>query len=181
MDERALARKIRQDSRLALEQAIGRFTPYVSAVAVRMLAGRGSREDVEELTADVFLALWAHAGELEPEQGLRPWLGAVARNKAADWLRTHREAPPLPEEALPGGGSDPQAEAERHEWAARLWQAVDGLEEPDRTLFLRYYYEGDKLKDVARSLGLTQTAAKQRLFRGRKLLRARLTEGGDGL
>ena len=34
---------------------------------VRVLAGRGAREDVEELTADVFLALWAHAGELDPE------------------------------------------------------------------------------------------------------------------
>ena len=52
---------------------------------VRVLAGQGAREDVEELTADVFLALWAHAGELNPEQGLRPWLGTVARNRAADW------------------------------------------------------------------------------------------------
>ncbi|MCQ4720699.1 sigma-70 family RNA polymerase sigma factor, partial [Flavonifractor plautii] len=63
-----------------------RFTPYVSAVVVRVLAGQGAREDVEELTADVFLALWAHAGELNPELGLRPWLGTVARNRAADWL-----------------------------------------------------------------------------------------------
>lgn len=131
---------------------------------VRVLAGRGAREDVEELTADVFLALWAHAGELNPEQGLRPWLGAVARNRAADWLRTHKEAAPLPEDAAAPGGADPQAEAERREWAARLWDAVEGLDEPDRTLFLRYYYYGDKLKDIARALGLTQTAAKQRLF-----------------
>ena len=99
---------------------------------VRVLAGQGAREDVEELTADVFLALWAHAGELNPEQGLRPW----------------------------------------------LWDAVEGLDEPDRTLFLRYYYYGDKLKDIARALGLTQTAAKQRLFRGRKALRDTLTKGG---
>ena len=148
-----------------MERAIDRFTPYVSAVVVRVLAGRGAREDVEELTADVFLALWAHAGELNPEQGLRPWLGAVARNRAADWLRTHKEAAPLPE-------------AERREWAARLWDAVEGLDEPDRTLFLRYYYYGDKLKDIARALGLTQTAAKQRLFRGRKALRDTLTKGG---
>ena len=148
-----------------MERAIDRFTPYVSAVVVRVLAGRGAREDVEELTADVFLALWAHAGELNPEQGLRPWLGAVARNRAADWLRTHKEAAP-------------QAEAERREWAARLWDAVEGLDEPDRTLFLRYYYYGDKLKDIARALGLTQTAAKQRLFRGRKALRDTLTKGG---
>ena len=164
--------------RLALERAIDRFTPYVSAVVVRVLAGQGAREDVEELTADVFLALWAHAGELNPEQGLRPWLGAVARNRAADWLRTHKEAAPLPEDAAAPGGADPQAEAERREWAARLWDAVEGLDEPDRTLFLRYYYYGDKLKDIARALGLTQTAAKQRLFRGRKALRDTLTKGG---
>ena len=121
---------------------------------VRVLAGQGAREDVEELTADVFLALWAH------------------------WLRTHKEAAPLPEDAAAPGGADPQAEAERREWAARLWDAVEGLDEPDRTLFLRYYYYGDKLKDIARALGLTQTAAKQRLFRGRKALRDTLTKGG---
>ena len=138
---------------------------------MRVLAGRGAREDVEELTADVFLALWAHAGELDPEQGLRPWLGAVARNRAMDWLRTHKEAAPLPEDAAAPGGADPQAEAERRD-------AVEGLDEPDRTLFLRYYYCGDKLKDIARALGLTQTAAKQRLFRGRKALRDTLTKGG---
>ncbi|MDB7881657.1 sigma-70 family RNA polymerase sigma factor [Flavonifractor plautii] len=178
MDEITLAKKLRQGSRLALERAIDRFTPYVSAVVVRVLAGRGAREDVEELTADVFLALWAHAGELDPEQGLRPWLGAVARNRAMDWLRTHKEAAPLPEDAAAPGGADPQAEAERREWAARLWDAVEGLDEPDRTLFLRYYYCGDKLKDIARALGLTQTAAKQRLFRGRKALRDTLTKGG---
>ena len=71
-----------------------------------------------------------------------------------------------------------ELEAERREWAARLWDAVEGLDEPDRTLFLRYYYCGDKLKDIARALGLTQTAAKQRLFRGRKTLRDTLTKGG---
>ena len=59
----------------------------------------------------------------------------------------------------------------------RLWAAVDGLDEPDRTLFVRYYYEGDKLKTIAAELGMSQTAAKQRLFRGRKALRAVLQKG----
>ena len=147
---------------------------------VRVLAGRGTREDVEELTADVFLALWAHAGELEPEQGLRPWLGTVARNKATDWLRAHQEPPTLPQEAAGGTDEGPEEEAERREWACRLWDAVDAMAEPDRTLFLRYYYYGDKLKEVARALNLTQAAAKQRLLRGRKALKATLSQGGDG-
>ena len=44
MDERALVRRLRSGSRLALEQAIRQFTPYVSAVILRTLAGRAARE-----------------------------------------------------------------------------------------------------------------------------------------
>ena len=54
---------------------------------------------------------------------------------------------------------------------------MDGLDEPDRTLFLRYYYEGDKLRDVAAALNMNLSTAKTRLFRGRKVLAARL--GGE--
>ena len=178
MDERALVRRLRSGSRLALEQAIRQFTPYVSAVILRTLAGRAAREDVEEITADVFLALWAHAGELDPDLEMRPWLSAVARNRALDWLRRRREeALPL-EEGQAEEGEDPQAAVERWEQSERLGRAVGGLGEPDRTLFIRYYYQGEKLKEAARGLGLSQAAAKQKLFRGRKALKKTLTEGG---
>lgn len=176
MDERKLVKKLNRGSRDALDRAVGHYTPYVSAVILRTLAGRACREDVEELCADVFVALWAHAGELDPEQGVRPWLAAVAKNKAVDWLRRTRPSAPIPEEA-PDLSPGPEELAQRREQSARLWAAVDGLGEPDRTLFVRYYYEGDKLKTVAAELGLSQTAAKQRLFRGRKALRAALQEG----
>ena len=176
MDERRLAEGLKRQSRTALDRTVERFTPYVGAVLHRTLAGRGAKEDIEELAADVFVSLWRHAGDLDPEQGLRPWLAAAARNRAIDWLRRQKDAAPLPEDA-PDPAPGPADIAERREWAARLWEAVDGLGEPDRTLFFRYYYEGEALKTVARDLGLSQTAAKQRLFRGRKTLKAILSEG----
>ena len=180
MDERALIKKLNRRSRGALDQAVARYTPYVSAVILRTLAGRASREDVEELSADVFVALWTHAGTLDPEveKGLRPWLAAVAKNKATDFLRRSRPSAPIPEDA-PDPSPGPEELAQRRDQSARLWAAVDGLEEPDRTLFVRYYYEGDKLKTIAAELGLSQTAAKQRLFRGRKALKAALQEGAE--
>ena len=119
-----------------------------------------------------------------PRRGAEPGAGPAALAggggpEQGGGLAAHpqRGRPPAGGRRRPGG-ADPQAEAERREWAARLWDAVEGLDEPDRTLFLRYYYYGDKLKDIARALGLTQTAAKQRLFRGRKALRDTLTKGG---
>ena len=178
MDERRLAEKLKARSRPALDQAVRRFTPYVGTVICRTLSGRAAREDVEELTADVFLALWEHAPDLDPAQGLRPWLAAAARNRAVDFLRRLRSADPLPEDApAPGGG--PEDLLVRRDQAARLWEAVEELGEPDRTLFVRYYYEDASLKETALELGLSQTAAKQRLFRGRKKLKAMLSEGAD--
>ena len=178
MDERMFIKKLNRGSRSALDQAIQRYTPYVSAVILRALAGRACREDVEELCADVFVALWTHAGEIDPDQGVRPWLAAVARNRAIDWLRRQRPAAPIPEDA-PDPAPGPEELAQRRERSARLWAAVDALGEPDRTLFMRYYYEEDKLKTIAAELGLSQTAAKQRLFRGRKALKAALQEGAE--
>ncbi len=173
MDERALVKKLNRHKREALDQAVDRYTPYVSTVILRALSGRACREDVEELCADVFVALWTHAEELDPVQGLRPWLAAVAKNKATDWLRKCRPSGPIPED-VPDRSPGPEELVQRREQSAQIWSAVDGLGEPDRTLFLRYYFEGEKLKTAAAELGLSETAAKQRLFRGRKALKAAL-------
>lgn len=169
MDEKALVKKLNRHSRSALEQAVRQFTPYVNTVIIRTLSGRASREDAEELAADVFLTMWNHAGDLDSSQGLHPWLATVARNKAADWLRLHHSCEPLPED-LPDTSANPEQQAEQREWASRLWAAVSSLPEPDRTLFIRYYYQEEKLKTIAQEFGLKQSAAKQRLFRGRKAL-----------
>ena len=178
MDEAKLIHRLQCRRRYALDQAIEQFTPYVGAVIWRILASSAAgREDVEEAVSDVFLALWAHAEELDPERGLRPWLGAVARNKALDVLRRLPPTCPLDEDC-PSPAEGPRETLERREQARQLWQAVDGLEEPDRTLFFRYYYQEEKLKEIAMDLGLNPATAKTRLARGRKRLRGILTKGG---
>ena len=73
--------------------------------------------------------------------------------------------------------NDPEKVAEQSR--RKVLEAVEELGEPDRTLFFRYYYEEASLKETALELGLSQTAAKQRLFRGRKALKAALQEGAE--
>ena len=171
-----MIRRLSGGSRRALDQAVERFTPYVSAAAWRVLApSAATREDLEEVVANVFLALWTHAAEVDPAR-LKAWLGAVARNKAVDRLRALAPAVPLredDEDSTPG----PEEQALMREQACRLYAAVEAMEEPDRSLFLRHYYEGEKVKDAARALGLSTSAAKTRLHRGRKWLKEQLTEG----
>ena len=94
MTDEALARRLAKGSRAALDQAVTRFTPYVSAVAWRVLAASpATREDLEEVVADVFLALWRHAAEVEPSR-VCTWLGAVA--KTGPLTACGRAPPPSP-------------------------------------------------------------------------------------
>ena len=178
MDDRKLAQKLKQGNRLALDRAMAAYTPYLSTVVWNALGPAASAQDVEEVVSDAFLALWSRRDSLQPEQGLKPGLAAVARNRAIDRLRAARPAPLPLHEAETAGGPTPEQDLERRMFAHALRQAVEGLPPPDDQLVLRFYYEGEKLKDVARDLGLSVPAAKSRLCRARKKLKEILTEGG---
>ena len=178
MDDRKLAQKLKQGNRLALDRAMAAYTPYLSTVVWNALGPAASAQDVEEVVSDAFVALWSRRDSLQPEQGLKPWLAAVARNRAFDRLRAARPAPLPLHEAETAGGPTPEQDLERRMFAHALRQAVEGLPPPDDQLVLRFYYEGEKLKDVARDLGLSVPAAKNRLCRARKKLKEILTEVG---
>lgn len=123
-------------------------------------------------------------GPVDPRGHAGPGTGHPSLAGCGGKKQGHGPAPqpapsgPIPED-VPDPSPGPEELAQRRDQSARLWAAVDALDEPDRTLFVRYYYEGDKLKTVAAELGLSQTAAKQRLFRGRKALKAALQEGAE--
>lgn len=177
MEESTLIRKLQKGNTGALDALIRRYTPYVSTCSCRVL-GSLPREELEEAVADTFVELWRHAADLDPERPLRPWLGTVAANKAKNRLRAYVPTSPIPEEVP--SQADLQQQAEERETQERLWRAVDTLDEPERTLFLRYYYEGEKLKTVAADLGLNLSTAKTKLRRGRLLLREQL-QGKEGV
>ena len=173
MNDSALIRKLKNGSTGALEALIRRYTPYVSACTYRVM-GSLPHEELEEAVADAFVELWRHAGELDPERPLRPWLATVAANKAKNRLRAYSPADMIPDDAP--APVDIQRQTEEKETGEALWRLVDGLDEPERTLFLRYYYEGEKLKTIAEDLGMNPSTAKTKLRRGRLLLREQLRE-----
>ena len=177
LEEEKLIRRLKARSRSALEQAIRRYGPYVSTVVWRALGSAAAPEDVEEVTADVFVALWAHGEDLREDAPLRPWLAAVARNRARNKLRTPPASLPL-EEGAPDQRPGPEEESQRREDARRLWQAVERLEQPDREVVLRYYFYEEKTREIAGALGLNHTTVRSKLSRSRKKLRQWLTEEG---
>lgn len=163
---------------MALNHIMDRFTPYLSTVVWNVMGSAAGLQDVEEVVSDAFLSLWTHRDTLDPAKGVKSWLAAAARNKAIDRMRAETPSPLPLEDAEPAGGPSPEEELERRDFAGALLQAVEALPPPDNTLVFRFYYEEERLKDIARDLGLSVPAAKSRLCRARQKLKAVLTKGG---
>jgi len=178
VDDEKLARALRRGDRRALDKTISAYTGYLSTVAWRALGPDARREDVEEVVSDTFLALWRSREGLDPEKGLKAYLAAIARNRATDRRRAARPAPVPLSEADEHPEPGPQEELERRDFAAALRAAVDALPETDRALVEGYYVEEEKLRDLARRLGLTHGGAKTRLCRARKTLKRILEKEG---
>lgn len=166
----------------ALDWAVTRYTPYVAAVISHVVGSYAVPADVEELTSDVFVALWQQPERVRAGK-LRPWLGAVARNKARDFLRSQRIELPLEDDLLSLETDPMQASTEQGELRQAVRTAVFSMEQPDREIFIRHYYYLQPLRQVAEQMGMLESTVKTRLRRGRLALKERLTQGGfaDGI
>lgn len=71
----------------------------------------------------------------------------------------------------------PEGDVLAREERSVLLAAVDSLGPPDREIFLRHYYCEQTAPEIGARLGMTPEAVRQRLKRGRELLRRVLMKG----
>ena len=61
MDEKSILKKLRNRDEKAFEEIIDLYSAYITAVVRNLLGSRGTKEDVEEVVPDTFIALWITA------------------------------------------------------------------------------------------------------------------------
>ena len=91
MSDKQLLLQLQDHSQDALELLMQKYSPYLYTVITYILGRVGSPEDIEELMQDSFYAVWNHAENIHGN--LKAYIRTTARNKAASWLRSHRELP----------------------------------------------------------------------------------------
>ena len=57
---------------------------------------------------------------------------------------------------------------------------VLGLDSESREIFILYYYEQRKVKEISKILNISESKVKTKLYRIRKKLKKELKEGGYG-
>lgn len=138
----------------------------------------GDDDLARDFTQDAFLRAWERLDQFRGEAAFSTWLHSIAVSVALNGLRKvdrHRKRERSLEDAAHLVHGTRPVEPELRE---RIEDAVDGLPETYRTVFLMHDLEGYKHHEIAQALGVAEGTSKARLFRARAKLREAL---GDAM
>jgi RNA polymerase sigma-70 factor (ECF subfamily) len=169
-------------SESAISETQSRYGGYCLAIAANIL---GSREDAQEVANDAYLAAWNAIPPARPEK-LASYLGRIVRNlslnrckakaaakrggeSGADLLLSELEA------CLPSSNNVEDAVA-GNETARAIDTFLQEQGEGDSAFFIRRYWYGDTVPQIAKRYGAGESKVKVSLHRTRKKLKAYLEE-----
>lgn len=176
MDEKVLLKMLKHKSEKALEETIEKYTAYVTSIIREILNSKATAEDIEEVVADTFIALWNAAERIDyvHYSSLKAYIGMIARNKAKDYLKMHKNINvELYENAIliDDGIEKEMIQKEQQRYIQNLLGKLKG---EDQKIFLLHYYQYKKIEEIASIMNMNPQTVKTRLRRGRETLRTLL-------
>ena len=168
------AARLRRGDTAGLAGLMSRHQDRLFRYLLRLVGDEAVAEDTFQQT---WLQVAERIGRYDRSRPFAPWLFAVARNLALDYLRRRRpeslEEQPEPE-APATPAADPFARAVARQQGARLADAVAELAPLDREVLSLRFEEDLALAALAERLAVPLPTAKARLYRALTRLRERL-------
>jgi RNA polymerase sigma factor (sigma-70 family) len=167
---------VRQGSVPAFEVFVRRHQSLVCAVAYNTCGDFALSEDVAQET---FWAAWRERASPAQPRHLQAWLCGIARNLGRNARRRASRAADTatPLDVVTDLSTDEPGPAEAavsREEEALVWQTLRQIPGQYREPLILFYREHQSVAEVAAALDLSEDTVKQRLSRGRAMLRERV-------
>ena len=182
MDDLSIVELYHRREEQAITESDKKYGALCRSIALRLL---GFREDAEECVNDTWHTAWNRMPPDRP-RALGAFLGRITRNLAVSRWRRDRAKKRYDgmevllselEDCIPAPGTV-EEDWDRRQLARAISAWLDGLEDGDRRLFIRRYWYGDPVKELAAERGESANSLSQRLRRLRKALQAFLESEG---
>ena len=169
----------------AITETAKKHGAFCHSIAMNLLH---VKEDAEECLNDTYHTAWNSIPPQKPDK-LRAWLGKVVRNLSlALWNKNHRqkryngvtELLDELEECIPSSETV-EGTIETKELSAVIDRWLMGLSREDRALFVRRYWNGTSLSELASFWGISPNKLAQKMFRLRASLKSALEKEGISL
>ncbi len=167
-----LVEQARAGAARAFEELVRRHFRAAYAAALALL---GNQMDAEDVCHDGFLKALERLEECRNPDKFGAWVVQIVRNRARNYREYRAVRSTVPLESTSAASRDDSArDLERNELRHLLEAAIGKLSEVQREVVLLHDLEGWKHREIARSLGISEVAARQHLFVARRQLRESL-------
>lgn len=143
----------------------------------------GNRSEAEDITQEVFIKVWRNLGKFKPEQNLKPWIFAIARNTTLDSLRKRKNISfsrldsddQSFEETLSDMEDLPDEIFMRKELAKELEEALSKIRPDFKEIILLRYMEDLNFEEISEIVGKPLNTVKSHHRRALSAIRKIIT------
>jgi RNA polymerase sigma-70 factor, ECF subfamily len=171
-EERRLVERIQAGDRQAFEQLLDAYETRVYRLALRFT---GHESDAEDVTQEIFLAVYRSIARFRGDSALGTWVYRVAMNHCLEYRRKKRlEHVPLDDSLMLASGDwrdDPMQTANKQELSARVEAAINSLSPVHRDVIVLHELQGLTYQEVAATLDVPVGTVKSRLSNAFRRLR----------
>lgn len=151
---------------------VEQYAGLVTGVAYSVLGDFDRSEDAGQ---EAFLEAWKKRDTLQDPSQFGSWICSIARHRALDLVRrrsrTETGRGSLAHTEVVSDEPSVEETVLREEEKTLVWRILDGLPPNYRDVMVLYYRGNESVAAVADSLGENEPTIRQRLHRGRQLLR----------
>ena len=176
MQDIELLARCKDNPEQGLEYAIEQYVDLVYTIVDRKIATVGTTEDAKECVSDVFMAFYQQIERIDLDKGsIKAYLAMIASRKAIDLYRklvrvvsNEDTSEEIEHQTV---NTNIEVDLVKKEEKEILLEAIDSLGHPDKEIFIRKYYLGQKTKEIAEDLNLRMNTVDKKISRGLKKLR----------
>lgn len=168
-----LVRGIINQDEDAYEYMVCKYAKIIFCLAYNILSGSHSKEDIEECVADVFLDAWIKISEFDEERAnFRSWLLILTKYKALSYRRRKSPSNVVDiEDVEVKDDHNLEKQVLLRQEQEQVIKIINSFQKIDREIFVRRFFLGEKINDLAEALNLSRSAVDNRLLRGRKTIK----------
>jgi RNA polymerase sigma-70 factor, ECF subfamily len=175
VDESVWIARAKAGDQEAFEAIFQLYERQIYGFIYRMM---GNAEDANDLTQECFIRAYKALSQTNEDLNISAWLHRIASNACLDVLRRRQRIRWLPweshkhEHLLHGKPMDePESNALRSETQMTVQQVISQMSPRNRMALILREYEGMSCEDIGQIMGLSRSAVKSVLFRGREEFR----------